>query len=87
MRSPTRAPRPRPSAPAYLGMAGIRGYQRWLSHRLPTSCPHEPTCSHYGLAAIGRYGLWQGGRLTAGRIARCSRDVPRGTADPVPGAE
>jgi len=82
--APTRAPRPRISVPGRAGLAAIRGYQRWLSHRLPTCCPHTPTCSHYGVAVVTRYGLFQGARLAAGRIARCTGDVPRGTPDPPP---
>jgi len=84
LRAPSRPPRGRPSVPARGGRLLIRGYQRWLSARLPTRCRHTPTCSSYGLEAVGRYGLWQGSRLTAGRITRCTRQVPRGTADPVP---
>ena len=66
-------------------MAAIRGYQRWLSPHLPIVCRHEPSCSAYGLLAIGRFGLWQGTRLTASLIQRCTRAVPHGTGDPVPG--
>jgi putative membrane protein insertion efficiency factor len=66
-------------------MAAIRGYQRWLSPHLPITCRHEPSCSTYGLLAIARFGLWQGTRLTASRIQRCTRAVSPGTADPVPG--
>jgi putative membrane protein insertion efficiency factor len=82
--APARAPRTTVSLPGRAGVAAIRGYQRWLSHRLPTCCPHTPTCSHYGVAVVHRYGLWHGARLAAGRIARCTGDVPRGTADPPP---
>jgi putative membrane protein insertion efficiency factor len=82
--TPVSAPRARVSVPGRVGVAAIRGYQRWLSHRLPTCCPHTPTCSHYGAVVVGRYGLLQGARLAAGRIARCTGDVPRGTPDPPP---
>ena len=81
---PTKVPRSRPSVPARAGLLAIRGYQRWLSPRVPVCCPHTPSCSHYGLGVVGRYGLWQGSRLAAGRISRCTGAVPRGTADPVP---
>jgi uncharacterized protein len=81
---PTTAPRRVPSVPARAGLLAIRGYQRWVSHRLPVCCPHTPSCSHYGLGVVGRYGLWQGSRLAAGRISRCTGEVPRGTSDPVP---
>jgi putative membrane protein insertion efficiency factor len=84
LRVPTRAPRRRTSGPALAGVAAIRAYQRWLSPRLPTACRHTPTCSRYGIAAVRRYGLAHGVRLTAGRISRCTADVPRGTHDPVP---
>jgi putative membrane protein insertion efficiency factor len=79
--TPTRKPTARTTAPARAGLAAIRGYQRWLSHRLPTHCPQTPSCSHYGLAVVRRYGLVQGARLAGGRIARCTPAVPRGTAD------
>jgi uncharacterized protein len=82
--APVSAPRARPGIAGRAGVAAIRGYQRWLSHRLPTCCPHTPTCSHYGVAVVRRYGLLQGARLAAGRIARCTGDVPRGTPDPPP---
>jgi putative membrane protein insertion efficiency factor len=82
--APTRAPRRKVTVPARAGLGAIRGYQRWVSHRLPTCCPHTPSCSHYGLAVVRRYGLFQGARLAGGRIARCTPTVPRGTADPPP---
>jgi putative membrane protein insertion efficiency factor len=82
--APTRTPRGRPSAPARVGRLGIRAYQRWLSARLATRCPHVPTCSHYGLGVVERYGLAHGSRLILGRLNRCSSEVPPGTADPVP---
>jgi len=66
------------------GMGAIRGYQRWLSPRLRTRCRHTPSCSAYGYAAVGRYGLVTGSRLTAARIGRCKPGTPRGTHDPVP---
>jgi uncharacterized protein len=82
--APVSAPKRRVGVPGRVGVAAIRGYQRWLSGRLPTCCPHTPTCSHYGVAVVERYGLVQGARLAAGRIARCTGDVPRGTPDPPP---
>jgi putative membrane protein insertion efficiency factor len=82
--TPTRPPHKRVTVPGRAGLAAIRGYQRWVSHRLPTCCPHAPSCSHYGLAVVRRYGLFQGARLAGGRIARCTSTVPHGTADPPP---
>jgi putative membrane protein insertion efficiency factor len=82
--APRRPPRRSPSAAGRAGVVAIRGYQRWLSPRLPTACRHTPTCSRYGADAIRRYGLVTGSRLTVGRISRCTVDTPRGTVDPVP---
>jgi putative membrane protein insertion efficiency factor len=82
--SPTRPARRRATAPGRAGMAAIRGYQRWLSPRLPTRCRHTPTCSAYGMEAVRRYGLVAGSRLTAGRLRRCKHPTPYDTLDPVP---
>lgn len=64
-------------------IGAIKAYRR-LSPRLPTRCRFSPTCSAYGLAAVRRYGVGQGLRLTAGRLARCRPGVAYGTLDPVP---
>ncbi|MDA1093629.1 MAG: membrane protein insertion efficiency factor YidD [Acidobacteria bacterium] len=66
-------------------LAGIRWYQGTLPTWLPTSgatCRFTPTCSYYGRAVIERHGLWKGGGLTLGRLARCGPWTPHGTADP-----
>jgi putative membrane protein insertion efficiency factor len=82
---PRRSPRlTRPTVPARAGMAAIRGYQRWISHRLGTRCRHVPNCSAYGMEAVRRYGLGAGTHLTAQRIRRCTAPTPYGTVDPVP---
>ncbi|GIG65129.1 membrane protein insertion efficiency factor YidD [Phytomonospora endophytica] len=72
------------SAPRWFGIAAIRGYQRWLSPRLPFHCRFRPSCSQYGLDAVRAYGLVRGTRLAAGRILRCNGTVRRGTVDRVP---
>ncbi|HET9517732.1 MAG TPA: membrane protein insertion efficiency factor YidD [Actinoplanes sp.] len=64
-------------------LAAIRGY-RAVSPRFPARCRFTPTCSRYGQLAIERHGLGVGARLAAARLARCRRDVARGTADAVP---
>ncbi len=67
-----------------LGIAAIRGYRRRISRHLPIRCRFTPSCSAYGLAAVQRYGMADGGRLAADRVRRCRPDVAHGTTDPVP---
>ena len=61
----------------------IRTYQVTLSNHLPTQCKFTPTCSHYGLACIQKYGTLRGGLLTTWRLLRCS-PLTAGGLDPVP---
>lgn len=67
----------------HLAVGLIRLYQRTISRVLPPSCRFTPSCSEYGVQAIGRYGLWRGGWLTVRRIGRCHPFHPGGY-DPVP---
>ncbi|WP_343221700.1 membrane protein insertion efficiency factor YidD [Polymorphospora rubra] len=72
------------------GLAAIRGYRRWLSHRLPTRCRFTPTCSAYGLEAVDRFGLAVGANWrrpgSAGAVPTCRTALPtrsrRLSADP-----
>lgn len=61
----------------------IRGYQKFISPLLPSSCRYTPTCSHYALEALRTHGLFKGGWLAIKRIASCN---PWGGSghDPVP---
>lgn len=61
----------------------IRIYQGMISPYLPSSCRYTPTCSHYGIEALKKHGLFKGGWLTMKRIASCH---PWGGSgyDPVP---
>jgi putative membrane protein insertion efficiency factor len=61
----------------------IRIYQYGLKPLFPSSCRHEPTCSHYAVEAVKRFGPTKGVALSAKRIAKCR---PGGTFgyDPVP---
>ncbi|NWQ43103.1 membrane protein insertion efficiency factor YidD [Bacillus sp. EB106-08-02-XG196] len=61
----------------------IRFYQIAISPIKPPSCRFYPTCSHYGLEAVQRFGALKGGWLTLKRILKCHPFHPGGV-DPVP---
>lgn len=58
-------------------------YRYAISPLIGPRCRHLPTCSQYALDAITLNGVWIGGWLAIGRIARCH---PWGTHgyDPAP---
>lgn len=64
-------------------LALIRGYQRYLSPLLGSSCIYQPTCSQYTYEAIAKHGIWRGTWLGIKRIARC-HPFHAGGYDPVP---
>ena len=64
-------------------IALIKGYQRFISPLLASSCRFHPTCSQYTLEAVERYGAVKGLWLGAKRISRCHPFNPGGY-DPVP---
>lgn len=68
---------------AWICRGAIRAYQATLSGHLPTQCKYTPTCSHYGLDCIQKYGTLRGGLLTTWRLIRCS-PLTNGGIDPVP---
>ena len=61
----------------------IKIYQLVISPVFPSSCRYTPTCSHYNLEALKKYGLLKGGWLGIKRILSCH---PWGGSgyDPVP---
>lgn len=61
----------------------IRFYQVVISPIKPPTCRFYPTCSHYGLEAIKRFGPIKGSWLTVKRIGKCHPLHPGGI-DPVP---
>ncbi|MEH7114004.1 membrane protein insertion efficiency factor YidD [Neobacillus niacini] len=61
----------------------IRFYQVVISPIKPPTCRFYPTCSHYGLEAVQRFGALKGGWLTLKRILKCHPFHPGGL-DPVP---
>jgi len=61
----------------------IKLYQWIISPLLGSKCRYTPTCSHYGIEALKKYGPIKGLWLTAKRIARCHPWGGHGH-DPVP---
>jgi putative membrane protein insertion efficiency factor len=64
-------------------MAAIKIYQWLVSPWLGPKCRFQPTCSHYALEALRKYGLFKGLWLTVRRISRCHPWGGHGY-DPVP---
>jgi len=63
----------------------IRLYQLVLSPMIGNQCRFHPSCSHYAMEAVGRFGVFKGSWLTCSRLARCHPLHPGGF-DPVPAA-
>jgi len=55
-----------------IAVAPLRFYQRAISPALPQRCKYHPSCSHYAVAAIRRYGILRGSVLAAWRLLRCN---------------
>lgn len=64
-------------------VAIIRVYQFTLSPWLGQVCRFTPSCSHYAIQAIEKYGAVRGIWYAACRIARC-HPFNAGGYDPVP---
>ncbi|MGD6781570.1 MULTISPECIES: membrane protein insertion efficiency factor YidD [Bacillaceae] len=56
----------------------IRFYRKFISPLTPPTCRFYPTCSHYGMEAIERFGAIKGGWLTIKRIFKCHPFHPGG---------
>ena len=63
-------------------ISGIVIYQKYLSPFLGRSCRFYPSCSHYSVQSLQKYGLVKGVRLTFVRLAKCHPFHPGGY-DPV----
>lgn len=60
----------------------VRAYQVLISPALPARCRYHPTCSHYAVEAIGRFGILRGVVLAGWRLLRCN-PFSHGGFDPV----
>ena len=61
----------------------IKFYQYVISPAIGPKCRYTPTCSHYALEAINKYGVIKGIWLGLKRISRCHPWGGHGH-DPVP---
>lgn len=52
-------------------IALIKAYQYLLSPWIGNQCRFSPTCSHYAIEAIQKYGSFHGTRIALQRILRC----------------
>lgn len=73
----------RPTLVARAICLAIRGYQVSISPLLGPVCRYYPTCSHYAVEAVEKYGARKGGWLALRRLLRCHPFRPGGF-DPVP---
>ncbi|WP_027963292.1 membrane protein insertion efficiency factor YidD [Halalkalibacillus halophilus] len=61
----------------------IKVYQSFISPLLGPTCRFQPTCSHYSMAVIEKFGVLKGTYLSLKRILKCHPFHPGGF-DPVP---
>ncbi|MBU0648136.1 membrane protein insertion efficiency factor YidD [Patescibacteria group bacterium] len=74
----------------FLPLFFIKIYQKtispdhgWFKSLFPHGfCRFQPSCSQYGMDAIGKHGLFKGGFMTTWRVLRCN-PFSRGGHDPV----
>lgn len=64
-------------------ITAVKGYQHYISPLFPPSCRFTPSCSHYAVEALQRFGALKGSWLTAQRLLKCHPLNPGGE-DPVP---
>jgi putative membrane protein insertion efficiency factor len=67
-----------------IGLWLLRLYQISLSPLLGPACRFEPSCSHYAVEALERFGLARGFWLAIRRLARC-HPLGKSGYDPIPG--
>ncbi len=70
-------------APRNAAILILRAYQTVISPLYGDVCRYHPSCSHYALDAIARYGVLAGIALGTRRLLRC-HPWARGGIDDVP---
>lgn len=68
----------------HLFVALILFYRRIISPLKPPTCRFYPTCSHYGMVALKRHGVFLGGWYTLVRLVKCHPFHPGGVDDVPP---
>ncbi|MFV1965292.1 MAG: membrane protein insertion efficiency factor YidD [Pirellulaceae bacterium] len=68
--------------PAGILIGGVRCYQILLSPLLGRHCRFTPSCSHYFIQAVRKYGPWKGTLRGVWRICRCNPFHPGGEDPP-----
>jgi len=63
-------------------IAGVRLYQLTLSPIVGRQCRFHPTCSHYFIGAVTKYGALRGTFKGIYRICRCNPFHPGGNDPP-----
>ena len=58
--------------PSWTLIALVRLYQFFLSPFLGRQCRFQPTCSHYFIGAVNKYGALRGTAKGVWRILRCN---------------
>jgi uncharacterized protein len=67
----------------WLVLFMVACYRSAIRPLLVGSCRFTPSCSEYAAQAVHRHGVWHGGLLAVGRLARCN-PLHQGGWDPVP---
>ena len=70
------------SAPGLFLIGGVRLYQIFLSPVFGRYCRFSPTCSHYFIGAVRKYGALRGAARGILRICRCHPFHPGGYDPP-----
>ncbi len=68
--------------PAAMLILAVRAYQLLLSPILGGQCRFEPSCSHYFIGAVQKYGALRGAVRGLLRICRCHPFHPGGYDPP-----